>query len=206
MKHWKLALGAVAALVAVAMLFAPATQAGILGSSHDFSGAAWNTNGQICQPCHTPHNANGGHAVLWNHASGPQVYTMYSSFAYNGDDFAAVDGHSDTCMSCHDGAVNIDAFGGVAGGTAFPAGNALLDTDLSNDHPVEFNYNSVAAVDAEIRDASLLTAQGLGNISIGFSGGMGCGTCHDVHNTYGLSKLLKDNVAGSQICLVCHIK
>ena len=29
----------------------------ISGSAHDFSGHGWNTGGELCEVCHTPHNA-----------------------------------------------------------------------------------------------------------------------------------------------------
>ena len=30
---------------------------GITNSAHDFSNKGWNSAGEICQPCHTPHDA-----------------------------------------------------------------------------------------------------------------------------------------------------
>ena len=43
----------------------------ITGSAHDFSDDAWNLGGEICQPCHTPHNGGiditSTIAPLWNH-------------------------------------------------------------------------------------------------------------------------------------------
>ena len=35
----------------------PFAQTGITGSAHDFSGQGWGTT-EICEPCHTPHNAD----------------------------------------------------------------------------------------------------------------------------------------------------
>ena len=50
----------------------------IRGSGHDFSDASW-SNGEICLPCHTPHNSNldVARAPLWNHELTTATYTLY---------------------------------------------------------------------------------------------------------------------------------
>ena len=53
-------------LMVLAMVVA--THGAITGSAHDFSTSSWNYSGEICQPCHTPHNAglDVPDAPLWN--------------------------------------------------------------------------------------------------------------------------------------------
>ena len=53
----------------------------IQGSAHDFSNDSWNTTGQICIVCHTPHNADATvtNAPLWNHETTTATFTTYNS-------------------------------------------------------------------------------------------------------------------------------
>ncbi len=187
----------------------------ITGTAHDFSGDAWNTTGEICIVCHTPHNAdpygNGiADAPLWNHdADMTTVYTLYSSATLQ-----AVPGQpagvSKLCLSCHDGVIALDAFGGAAGNPAnVITGSALVDTDLSDDHPVSFPYTAASPADPEINDPTVANAR-LGGLTIQavlLDGGttMECSSCHDVHGT-GIASLLKVDNATSNLCLVCHDK
>ena len=71
----------IAALVLTAL--APLTSyaaAGITGTKHDFKGEAWNTGGQICIACHTPHNAKTTQLIpLWNHTATTTVFGLYTS-------------------------------------------------------------------------------------------------------------------------------
>ena len=116
----------------------------ITGSSHDFSGQSWNpggANAEICVVCHTPHNANTSvvNAPLWNHAlSATATYTMYSSATMNAVTTGQPDGSSKLCLSCHDGTVALENFGGVTSGTHLMTGNAAVGSgaNLSNDHPI----------------------------------------------------------------------
>ena len=113
---------------------------------HDFSAKTWNTTGQqICQPCHTPHGgmATVTSAPLWNHTETTHAFTLYSSTVsstYQGGT-ATITGVSKLCLSCHDGTVALDSFGGATG-TTMLTGSTLVGFDLSNDHPVGFTYNT----------------------------------------------------------------
>jgi hypothetical protein len=127
-------LGATLGLVLVAGI----AGAQITGSAHDFSGQGWGTI-EICQPCHTPHNASIAlPVVLWNHEVTAATYTLYTSPTMNATT-GQPDGVSRACLSCHDGTVALDSFGGATG-TNFIGGDANFGTDLSNDHPVSFAY------------------------------------------------------------------
>jgi len=201
-------LGKVLAFAAVTC-FATVAFAAIAGSDHDFSNDGW-SGGEICVVCHTPHNADTSvsDAPLWNHTLTNSVFTLYSSATLD----AAVgqpNGISKLCLSCHDGTVALDSFGGNVGGTFMGANSDKnLGIDLSNDHPVSFDYNAaLAAADGELLDPSA-TQSGLGSTidaDMLFSGRMECASCHAVHDPTNDPFLRKSN-AGSALCLTCHDK
>jgi predicted CXXCH cytochrome family protein len=110
-------------------------------------------------------------------------------------------GISLACLSCHDGASNMDAFSGVAGSTTMGAtSTGNLGIDLTNDHPVGFAI--VNGTDSAIK---LLT-----NITVPLFGAstnmIECSSCHDVHNGTAFGNMLVMTNAGSALCLDCHIK
>jgi predicted CXXCH cytochrome family protein len=200
--------------------FAQATPGKIAGSAHDFSTAGW-SNGQICVVCHAPHNANTAvtDAPLWNHAVTTATFTPYSSptlnaTASNGGQPA---GTSKLCLSCHDGTVAVDSYGGTTGLTLI-SGAERLGTNLSDDHPISIVYDAaLATIDGGLYNPATT------NVTIGSGtrtrtgtiaalmlpgGSLQCASCHDVHNTYvaGSSDLLKVASAGSALCLTCHNK
>jgi predicted CXXCH cytochrome family protein len=121
----------------------------IKDTAHNFTSAGW-SGGEICKPCHTPHNAIAQDVStrLWNHAVTTATYTIGTDSSGVAETKSAVtdlDRVSRLCMSCHDGTVALDSFGGAASGTLnghtgvgtnFLSGSRLLGTDLSNDHPV----------------------------------------------------------------------
>jgi len=183
----------------------------IAGSSHDFSTESWNAGGEICIVCHTPHNANITvvNAPLWNHAiSTTSIYTMYTSATMNST-AGQPDGSSKLCLSCHDGTVALENFGGVNSGTHLMTGPSVLGTNLSNDHPISITYDAaLATADGGLYDPTT-TLSGLGgtiNTNLLIAGKMQCSSCHDVHNSAGVSGLLKKSNAGSALCLTCHNK
>jgi hypothetical protein len=218
MKTLSTALALLTVLVMVS-----AAQAGIAGSKHDFGQFAW-ANNQICLPCHTPHNATLKDAQnnvlagpLWNHTLSTATYTLYTN-----DDGTTttgqVDQNSKLCLSCHDGTVAVDSFGGGNGTSQLTGG--VLGTDLSNDHPIgdkaiwptpEVSY----MVSKTLRDAAgimPLRLMATGKLAVG------CTTCHEPHNRKSLPHLLwapvsgpyttvaGTAVSGSGLCLNCHKK
>lgn len=202
-------------VLAVAVMFAASAPAQIASSAHDFSSTAWG-GGEICKACHTPHNAypyagqgpltTQGPAPLWNHASTATVFQTYVSptSTFNGSTtITAPAGVSLACLSCHDGTVGMESFGGVSGVAHLMTGTAVLGADLRNDHPVSFTYNTaLATTDGELEDpATNATVAGLL-----FSSKMECGSCHDVHNGTGFTSMLVIDNAGSALCLTCHTK
>ncbi|MDC0358621.1 cytochrome c3 family protein [Oligoflexia bacterium] len=199
-------------IAAATLLIIPATVfgQGIANSEHDFSGQAWNTTGEICVVCHTPHNADTtvSEAPLWNHQVTSATYNLYSSTTLDAT-MGQPDASSKLCLSCHDGTVAIDNFGGTTNGTNYVSGSALIGSDLRNDHPVSFTYDtSLASTDGELHDPATTTS-GLGGTitqDLLFASKVQCASCHDVHDSAGQDALLRKSNAGSAFCLTCHDK
>ena len=196
---------------------------GITGSPHDITSTAGQSggtgasslaglDGRICVTCHTPHNG-GTAAPLWNHAASAGGHTPYDSATMNATT-AAPTGISLICLSCHDGSTAIDQFGGGSGTAGLTVkGSALLDVDLSNDHPVGFTYNDALATADGALHAPTTTDSGLGlkiDDDMLFGGGndqMECASCHEVHNGTGTqAKLLVKANTNSALCFTCHNK
>ncbi|HKN18487.1 MAG TPA: cytochrome c3 family protein [Dissulfurispiraceae bacterium] len=155
----------------------------------------------------------------------------------------AVGSVSKLCLSCHDGTIAVASFGNAGGiglnyaysgsrntGSVFiqdvnkknwigAGAKGGTSADLSNHHPIGFDYYAVAAVDTQIADPS--TAMGATGYSIqnllwnakydsggNQSGGtMECSTCHSVHNKGNLGeKFLWVSDQQSSLCLTCHMK
>ena len=198
-------------LVAVAGLFvAGAASAQIAGSAHDFSDNlagedAWNTGGEICAVCHTPHNGDAtvSDAALWDHELTTATYQLYDS-AYRSTIQGTASqpaGLSKLCLSCHDGTVGLDSFGGVTGTTNY-IGNyvatADVTTDLRDDHPTSITY-------AEGTDPDLKASTSFTNVKL-VGGSVECVSCHNVHNESGADKLLVVDNTASALCAECHSK
>lgn len=216
-------------LVLIAYLIYPLPEdnpvkGGIKNSHHDFSGASW-SNGEMCLPCHIPHNANVTvpDSPLWNHELSGAPYDVYTSSTLNSFP-GQPSGKSKLCLSCHDGTVAIENHSGNTNGTRYIAGGKI-GTNLMDDHPISFIYDSdLASRDGGLYDPST-TMSGLGGTIakdlLDQGRNLECSTCHDVHvarNTQGCSgchfvhgmttrtlSLRIDN-AGSAFCLTCHKK
>ena len=155
-------------------------------------------------PCHTPHSGSltlG--APLWNHDVTAATFTPYTSPTLN----ATVPEPSDSskaCLSCHDGTVAVDSFGGQVG-TVFLEDEQNLGIDLSNDHPISFVYDSgLAALNGELNDPGGLDPA----VRLDADGMMQCTTCHDPHDDsrYIEGRVPRFWVAGSvtEVCISCH--
>ena len=201
-------------LVICIMAFMAGTATGqITNSAHDFAKAgAFNAGGEICEACHTPHNSNTSYSPLWDHAVTSATFTLYDNTVSSTFDGATSQptGTSKLCLSCHDGTVGIDNFGG-SGGTTMITGDDLIGIDLTNDHPISFDYTTALAnTDGELYDPSTalsgMTAAGTIATDMLFSNSMECASCHDVHNSAGFTNLLVLDNAGSALCLTCHDK
>ena len=199
--------------VAVAALVVPA-YGGIATSAHDFSGTGWTD--KICEPCHTPHNATTGlGAPLWNHEVTTQTFTLYDSSISSTFDATDVNQPTDSklCLSCHDGTVALDSFGGDTGSTNISTTTiGAIGTDLSNMHPIGFTYDAALATadgglfDPTLKLSGLSTSGMITDDMLGGTGNLGCAACHDVHNSANLAGLLRKDNAGSALCMTCHDK
>jgi predicted CXXCH cytochrome family protein len=195
--------------VATALIGLPtAAFAVITDSAHDLSGQTYTT--EICNVCHTPHNGDTTvtTAPLWDHTETTASFTIYSSTTLNAS-VGAPSGVSKLCLSCHDGSVAIDAFGGNATPTTNMTGAALVGTDLKNDHPISFTYNTALANDdGGLWDPSAVDSGPDSTIDADllFAGQLECASCHDVHNETGLPNLLQVTNVDSELCLTCHNK
>lgn len=171
---------------------------------------------EICVFCHTPHGANlAAPGPLWNRSIAPDsTYSTYNSGSLDvtGEGIALdqPSGVSKLCLSCHDGTIAIGAVrvldgawvdGGPpiamtgtetdgtmpAGGGATTGFTRRIGTDLSNDHPISFTYDStLASDDGELRDPALESH--IGNRGSGVAphvpldnGQVQCSSCHDPH-------------------------
>ncbi|MBN1224861.1 MAG: cytochrome C [Candidatus Aminicenantes bacterium] len=178
----------------------------ISGSAHDFSSQSWSN--EICLPCHTPHNANSTvqGAPLWNHEVTSATFTPYTSPTMDVE-AGQPQGVSKLCLSCHDGTVAVDSFGGNSGST-FINGEFNLATDLSDDHPISIDWEHQTAPPAgscgkcHFVHGGQITKPFLPF----FDGKIECASCHDAHNTYNLTKLLRLPLEGSELCFYCHGK
>jgi len=210
----------VAAILALAA-FAPAAHAqSVVGTPHDLS-TNLPTTQRVCVFCHTPHQPDAPFFdvdPLWNHTlSAVASYGVYDSTTFDGSATIADIGGGSTvsnlCLSCHDGTIGIgslyndpnDGTGGEETPTnvaTLMTGNALVGTNLTNDHPVNFTYDTgLATTDGELVDpAGSATVQALL-----FGGTVQCASCHDPHDNTNTSFLVVSNAA-SALCLTCHIK
>lgn len=206
-------------LVTGSLLVLPATmQAGILGSPHDFSGESWNVqpsdNNSVCGTCHTPHHADSTVVPLWSHKTTDSTFKMYDNANVAVADLqATTDGEpagvSKACLSCHDGTVAVNTYGGVGnyttwGGVGVTITNtALLGTDLTHTHPISMDYDASLSGNGVGQDRWIFdpdTTEVLTPDSGTFVAGndmtingfllngnhrVECSSCHDVHNQEG---------------------
>ncbi|MCP5049703.1 MAG: cytochrome c3 family protein [bacterium] len=179
----------------------------ITGSEHDFSTEGWNSTGEICITCHTPHNAMAvTNGPIWNHEVTTATFTMYGTTLAGTTPDATPSGMSKLCLSCHDGTVGLEAFGGVTTNNNLISGSELVGTDLSNDHPISITYGGTANGLFAGTAASGVSGGSTIDADMLYSNKVECSSCHDVHNKYNISKLLKKSNAASALCLTCHDK
>jgi predicted CXXCH cytochrome family protein len=125
------------------------------------------------------------------------------------------------CLSCHDGSVAVNSYGNpdwqlpqsVGVGGIFVPDRFTIGKDgyLGNHHPIGFNYDAVAAVDTEVRQADDADMGTAGKVRAHLFGEgnamMECATCHSVHNKGNTGEtLLWRSDTNSQLCLTCHDK
>jgi len=183
--------------------------------------------------CHTPHGAYADYP-LWNRIQTKPVYSLYNSISFDmehttGDNVRAP---SSLCLVCHNGVAS--QIVNYPGPCSEPdgaydlqiAGCADLSNDLTDDHPVSFNYVSTMDADNDGFPTTVTMGSG-GRLAIGGNlanyplygdtvsqyNWFECATCHAVHDTavpaypgkgdYQVYFLRADNT-GSGMCLDCH--
>ena len=215
-----------------------------------------NDNREICVFCHTPHAANPSQGPLWNRELSSATYDTYNSGSLDATGTGVAldqpNGISKLCLSCHDGTIAIGSVrvlnGNWATGTiqmngtnsdgTMPDGpvgansgfTRRLGTDLTNDHPISFTFDTALAQrDGELRDPA--NEPNIGNRSSGNAphvpldnDQVQCNSCHDPHirdvsdparniKFLRLNRFQKVsptstafNEANDIICLACHDK
>jgi len=209
--------------VATALVGLPtAAFAVIAAGPHDLSTELSTPDSQTCIVCHTPHDAAdvGTFAPLWNHeVTAVALYTLYGSDTLNAAP-TQPSGVSKLCLSCHDGTVAIDNYGGNLAGAKYidGVGGDFADVvafgaDLSNDHPISFIYDAaLVTADGGTGLESPDADSGLGGSideDLLFAGSLECSSCHDVHDAASAGAaghLLVMSNSDSDLCLTCHIK
>jgi predicted CXXCH cytochrome family protein len=157
----------------------------------------------MCVYCHTPHTA--AKPGLWNRNDSSTIYTPYRSSTLKAS-VGQPTGASKLCLSCHDGTVALGQIHSRQGqiqmkGLAqqMPIGPNNLGTDLSDDHPISFQYNSaLVAANGQLQSPPMA-----GPVHLDASGQLQCTSCHDPHNDAN-GKFLVMNNTGSALCLTCH--
>jgi predicted CXXCH cytochrome family protein len=231
-----LALGIVAVLGSFGGALA---REGILASPHNLSitggGGAHNISYdeiRVCVFCHTPHNAVDTGLVsiapLWNRALPPegQSYSMYQSDTFKANvnpQPTAPTGASRVCLSCHDGTLALNSYGGKVlhgsgAGSSYlkmptdsdSSKNANLGTDLADDHPISFPYTADLAYKMNLVAPAGLPA----SIKLDSGGNLQCTACHDPHDDQYGNFLVMNNgdpnkpgynpTVTSPLCVSCH--
>lgn len=196
--------------ISLVLLFtAPGFSQSVVNTVHNLSASGPGdlhavSESEICVFCHTPHRSK-ANSPLWNRNDPGVVYDLYQSTTIQASP-GQPDGSSLLCLSCHDGTIamgnvlsretNIDFSGGV---TYMPAGSSNLSSNLSDDHPVSFAYNSaLASADGQLRDPAAISFP----VSL-INGKVQCTSCHDPHkNIY--SDFLLVSSQFSELCYSCH--
>jgi predicted CXXCH cytochrome family protein len=201
-----------------------ATAQTVVGSKHDLGVAGLGNTPEVCVYCHSSHQATTADKQdpLWNHtlqalATTYGVYanpgTLNAVPAEIGGVAAGLAPTSFLCMSCHDGTVAPSSLyndpNSVAP-TAIPAivGNSNLGTDLTDDHPINFDYTGALAG----ADGGLVTPDSTSSVDaggliplFGGTGSLQCASCHDVHDPTNTPFLRVSNT-DSGLCTSCHNK
>jgi len=197
----------------------------VIGTPHDLAP-------EPCAMCHTPHSGTGAFP-LWNRSQATQTYTLYNSSSFDMGATVQPRSPSSLCLVCHNGVAS--ELVNYPGPCSNPdpaydievAGCADLGLDLSNEHPISFNFNASLDLDNNVfPEAS--TVRTLPSPRWAIPGSISgtsyflygnttefnwfeCATCHSVHDLvtypgkgeYQVYFLRADNT-GSQMCLDCH--
>lgn len=193
---------------------------GLRGSKHDMSIQSPDPQGRLCIFCHIPHHASDGTTLappVWAGTMQNKYFIPYNSTTLDANIEDVVMGPTLMCLTCHDGVIagdshpnlRADNFGGAGVG---------IGNDLSNDHPIGFNYLTVIENNPyDFKLPETIWLDGIGGISVINSLYQGkymtCASCHDMHNTKNVSDAINSynyfvysRQNNSSLCLSCHNK
>ncbi len=161
-------------------------------------------NQEICRPCHTPHNASTVVGYLWNHDLSAGGWTLHTG----ADSASVLNSTSRLCLSCHDGTVAIDSYGGLTG-TVFLSGTRNLGSDLTTSHPIGVDYPTDPSAynqpdaNGDVIDTIETPAGQSAHIE---DGKVQCGSCHFAHGSNApFGMFLRVDNTGSRLCMTCHV-
>lgn len=211
MRRWKELAGVTGALLASWPVTHGAGQpTSVVDSPHNLSAAGSGPvratiEDQVCIFCHTPHNA-APIRPLWNRETPMDAYTIYASRSLDARPGQPT-GTSKMCLSCHDGTIALGSVlsrgtpilfsGGVS---TIPQGAGRIGTDLADDHPISFHYDSsLVSRDSKVKEPGLLPPE----VRLDANSELQCTTCHDAHNN-SLGKFLTMRNDNSALCTACH--
>lgn len=211
-------------IIAVAV----ASWAGVGGTKHNLGNLSPGTvkseaTSEICVFCHTPHNS-GPAMPLWNRADVGTTYVPYASQTLATTLapkplLGQPTGSSRLCLSCHDGTVALGALlnlpgpldpvegtlavtgPGVTAGMLTAASVSYIGANLTDDHPISFNYSDSYPSSIEMKSSPFTPAE----VKLDGSSRIECTACHDPHGT-AFPKFMVASLDNSALCLACHEK
>ncbi len=194
--RWPLALVVVASLTTLA-------GAEVEKTVHNLAAPGLTKEGGTVNPCyfcHTPHSATAPRA-LWNRSVPGVTYKLYESSTLKAR-LNQPTGASRLCLSCHDGTIALDERPEKARSKQVGVlrGRASLGTNLSDDHPISFTYDSaLSTTRGELADPAILPS----STKLDETNQLQCTSCHDPHQDRYQKFLVMDN-RFSQLCRTCH--
>ena len=221
-------LAALSLVLSIMVVVAAASWAGVGSTKHNLgnlSPAAIKSTAtsEICIFCHTPHDARPS-TPLWNRDDVGTTYIPYAS-----QTLAATiapkpllgqpTGSSRLCLSCHDGTVALGSLknlpgaiepsagtlevtgAGVTAGKLTSASVSYIGEDLTDDHPISFDYSDSYPSNTEIKGSPFTPAE----VKLDASDRLECTACHDPHGT-AFPKFMVASLENGELCEACHDK
>lgn len=201
----------------------PNAGTGVKGSKHDlnmFTLQGQDPQGRICVYCHVPHHAEKGTALappfLWA-ATANKSFAPYASTTFDAFIEDLTMGPTKICLSCHDGTIASDTHPNLRS-DAFGGAGVGMSSDLSNDHPIGFDYlKIVQSKPDDYKSPDALWNNGNGTVTVASCLYQGkyvtCATCHDMHNIKNVADpensynyFIYSRQKDSSLCLSCHLK
>ncbi|MCK4990733.1 MAG: hypothetical protein KAS29_09610, partial [Bacteroidales bacterium] len=152
----------------------------------------------MCEFCHTPHTIKPS-SPAWSRSNPGTRYIMYDQMTSSTSDIPAdpsrqPDGSSVLCLSCHDGTIAL----GTTSSSMPPGSSSILGTDLSDDHPISFEYDAtLVASDGQLKYTPIFP------VTLDNNNKVQCASCHDPHADNYTNFLVASNEF-SDLCFKCH--